>query len=302
MFRYLLALISSCIAVVNIMPLPPFDGGLIVILAIEKIKGSIRKTYGRKGDAVVEQNFAAVDRTLLPGDSSPTAVRFHMVDANGFSDLAELAIPLDAVSHTDSANKDADVRSGPAAIINEVYPGMDGEDDEWVEMYLPSGVNVLAGSILIVDGRDVYTFSGHEAVTGGHYVVVGTGGDFSGKDVLVPGSSVELRDALGLALDAVMVPADLPAGLSWSRVVDPETGSPLMGGTAGDFISADPSGGTFNEGAGLGIPEFPPMAVIALTVLILVALSLRNVARGRKGGKGRETENEGDDGAREAVM
>jgi regulator of sigma E protease len=39
-YLYLLALISACIAVVNIMPLPPFDGGLIVILAIEKIKGS----------------------------------------------------------------------------------------------------------------------------------------------------------------------------------------------------------------------------------------------------------------------
>jgi regulator of sigma E protease len=39
-YLYLLALISACIAVVNFMPIPPFDGGLIVILAIEKIKGS----------------------------------------------------------------------------------------------------------------------------------------------------------------------------------------------------------------------------------------------------------------------
>ncbi|MHC4216641.1 MAG: PDZ domain-containing protein, partial [Planctomycetota bacterium] len=31
-YLYLLALISSCIAVVNFMPIPPFDGGLIVIL------------------------------------------------------------------------------------------------------------------------------------------------------------------------------------------------------------------------------------------------------------------------------
>jgi len=32
--------------------------------AIAQIKRAIKKTYGRKGDAVVEQNFAAVDRTL----------------------------------------------------------------------------------------------------------------------------------------------------------------------------------------------------------------------------------------------
>jgi pyruvate-ferredoxin/flavodoxin oxidoreductase len=32
--------------------------------AIAEIKRAIKKTYGRKGDAVVEQNFAAVDRTL----------------------------------------------------------------------------------------------------------------------------------------------------------------------------------------------------------------------------------------------
>ena len=32
--------------------------------AIEKIKESIRHTYGRRGDAVVQQNFAAVDHTL----------------------------------------------------------------------------------------------------------------------------------------------------------------------------------------------------------------------------------------------
>ncbi|MHC4666150.1 MAG: site-2 protease family protein [Planctomycetota bacterium] len=39
-YIYLLALISACIAVVNFLPLPPFDGGHIVLLAVEKIKGS----------------------------------------------------------------------------------------------------------------------------------------------------------------------------------------------------------------------------------------------------------------------
>jgi pyruvate-ferredoxin/flavodoxin oxidoreductase len=32
--------------------------------AIQQIKGSIKKTYGKKGDQVVQQNFAAVDQTL----------------------------------------------------------------------------------------------------------------------------------------------------------------------------------------------------------------------------------------------
>jgi pyruvate-ferredoxin/flavodoxin oxidoreductase len=32
--------------------------------AIQKIKGAIKKTYGKKGDQVVQQNFAAVDQTL----------------------------------------------------------------------------------------------------------------------------------------------------------------------------------------------------------------------------------------------
>ncbi len=32
--------------------------------AIEAIKKSIKKTYGKKGDQIVQQNFAAVDQTL----------------------------------------------------------------------------------------------------------------------------------------------------------------------------------------------------------------------------------------------
>jgi regulator of sigma E protease len=39
-YAYLLGLISACIAVVNFLPLPPFDGGHIVLLGIEKVKGS----------------------------------------------------------------------------------------------------------------------------------------------------------------------------------------------------------------------------------------------------------------------
>ncbi len=39
-YAYFLGLISATIAVVNFLPLPPFDGGLIVLMLIEKVKGS----------------------------------------------------------------------------------------------------------------------------------------------------------------------------------------------------------------------------------------------------------------------
>lgn len=39
-YVYFLGLISAIIAVFNFLPLPPFDGGLIVLLLVEKIKGS----------------------------------------------------------------------------------------------------------------------------------------------------------------------------------------------------------------------------------------------------------------------
>jgi regulator of sigma E protease len=39
-YVYFLGLISASIAVLNFLPVPPFDGGLTVILLIEKIKGS----------------------------------------------------------------------------------------------------------------------------------------------------------------------------------------------------------------------------------------------------------------------
>jgi regulator of sigma E protease len=39
-YAYFLSLISASIAVLNFLPLPPFDGGLTMLLLIEKIKGS----------------------------------------------------------------------------------------------------------------------------------------------------------------------------------------------------------------------------------------------------------------------
>jgi regulator of sigma E protease len=39
-YAYFLGLISACIAVINLLPLPPFDGGLIVLMLVEKVKGS----------------------------------------------------------------------------------------------------------------------------------------------------------------------------------------------------------------------------------------------------------------------
>ena len=39
-YAYFLGLISATIAVINFLPVPPFDGGLIVLMLIEKVKGS----------------------------------------------------------------------------------------------------------------------------------------------------------------------------------------------------------------------------------------------------------------------
>jgi len=39
-YVYFLGLISAAIAVFNFLPLPPLDGGLVVLLIVEKIKGS----------------------------------------------------------------------------------------------------------------------------------------------------------------------------------------------------------------------------------------------------------------------
>jgi len=39
-YAYFLGLISATIAVINFLPIPPFDGGLVVLMLIEKIKGS----------------------------------------------------------------------------------------------------------------------------------------------------------------------------------------------------------------------------------------------------------------------
>jgi regulator of sigma E protease len=39
-YIYFLGLISATIAVINFLPIPPFDGGLIVLMLVEKVKGS----------------------------------------------------------------------------------------------------------------------------------------------------------------------------------------------------------------------------------------------------------------------
>jgi regulator of sigma E protease len=39
-YLYFLGLISATIAVINFLPIPPFDGGLIVLMLVEKVKGS----------------------------------------------------------------------------------------------------------------------------------------------------------------------------------------------------------------------------------------------------------------------
>jgi len=43
-YVYFMGLISACIAVFNFLPLPPLDGGLVVVMLAEKIKGSVLST------------------------------------------------------------------------------------------------------------------------------------------------------------------------------------------------------------------------------------------------------------------
>ena len=50
--------------------------------AIAAIKNAIQKTYGKRGEAVVQKNFAAVDDTLQPlarGDRSPAGAPAHLI-------------------------------------------------------------------------------------------------------------------------------------------------------------------------------------------------------------------------------
>ena len=39
-YVYFLGVISVLLAVFNLLPIPPFDGGWLVLLAVEKVKGS----------------------------------------------------------------------------------------------------------------------------------------------------------------------------------------------------------------------------------------------------------------------
>jgi pyruvate-ferredoxin/flavodoxin oxidoreductase len=93
--------------------------------AIEAIKDSIKKTYGKKGDLIVQQNYAAVDATLanlfevkvpakvtstieMPPIVSPRAPAFvHKTTAQimaGFGDMLPVSlIPADGTYPTDTA-------------------------------------------------------------------------------------------------------------------------------------------------------------------------------------------------------
>jgi regulator of sigma E protease len=61
-YAYFLGLISASIAVLNFMPLPPFDGGLIVLMLIEKVKGS---ALSEKAQGIVAYAGWALVLTLL---------------------------------------------------------------------------------------------------------------------------------------------------------------------------------------------------------------------------------------------
>jgi RIP metalloprotease RseP len=62
-YIYLLGLISAVIAVFNLVPLPPLDGGLIVLMLVEKVKGSAlsERTQG----VIVYAGWALIGTFLL---------------------------------------------------------------------------------------------------------------------------------------------------------------------------------------------------------------------------------------------
>jgi len=62
-YVYLLGLISAVIAVFNLVPLPPLDGGLILLMLVEKIKGSAlsERTQG----VIVYAGWALIGTFLL---------------------------------------------------------------------------------------------------------------------------------------------------------------------------------------------------------------------------------------------
>jgi regulator of sigma E protease len=61
-YVYFLGLISAAIAVFNFLPLPPLDGGLVVLLLVEKIKGS---ALSERVQAIVAYAGWAVIGTLI---------------------------------------------------------------------------------------------------------------------------------------------------------------------------------------------------------------------------------------------
>ena len=61
-YIYFLGLISAVIAVFNFLPLPPLDGGLVVLLLVERIKGS---ALSEKAQAIVAYTGWALILTLI---------------------------------------------------------------------------------------------------------------------------------------------------------------------------------------------------------------------------------------------
>jgi len=59
-YAYFLGLISACLAVMNLLPLLPFDGGHLVFLLLEKIKGSPVNERIREGVTYVGLVFVGI--------------------------------------------------------------------------------------------------------------------------------------------------------------------------------------------------------------------------------------------------
>jgi pyruvate-ferredoxin/flavodoxin oxidoreductase len=120
--------------------------------ALEAIKASIRKTYGKRGEAVVQKNFAAVDATLehlhavtVPGDVTSLLERRPVVPANAPEFVQKVTAPMMA-----GLGDDLPVSAMP---VDGTYPTGTAQ---WEKRNIANEIPVWDPAICIQCGKCVY--------------------------------------------------------------------------------------------------------------------------------------------------
>ncbi|HZS76548.1 MAG TPA: pyruvate:ferredoxin (flavodoxin) oxidoreductase [Ktedonobacteraceae bacterium] len=115
--------------------------------AIEQIKKSIRKTYGKRGEAVVQRNFQAVDETLA-----------HMYEVQVMAGIASGSASMDGKQGTVAVQRRAPINlpmltrrppvpeQAPAFVRQILGPMIAGEGDELPVSALPSDGTYPSGT------------------------------------------------------------------------------------------------------------------------------------------------------------